>query len=128
MGPSDPRPAHGRARRRRIGPHRRTLTYSYRKARIGSTREARLAGTYPAKTPIPANNNVAPATVAGSFGRTPNNSLSTSLESHALNGSPIAIPAATIAKQSRSTIRTTVPRSAPSDMRMPISRVRCPTP
>ncbi len=46
----------------------RSAGYSYRKAVIGSTRAALLAGRYPASTAIAANIKAAPAIVAGSVG------------------------------------------------------------
>jgi len=62
--------------------------------------------------------------VIGSLGLTPYSCAVTSLASQPLRIRPMAIPAIAIPGAPRSAIHITVDRRAPSDIRIPISRVR----
>jgi hypothetical protein len=101
--------------------------YSLRRATIGSTPAARRAGITDASRAASASSSVATASITGSQGLTPNSWPVISLPAPIAAGMPIANPIPTYEKAPRSTIFTTLPRSAPNAMRTPISPVRCST-
>jgi hypothetical protein len=74
-----------------------------------------------------ANSAGAEANTIGSSGLTSYSVALRSFPSPAASGSPMAMPTAASTAPSRSIMRSTSARSAPSAMRRPISRVRCET-
>ncbi len=99
-------------------------SYSFRKATIGSILLALRAGTHVASTAANPRINATPPKVRGSVGRTPYNILVINCESSRAPATPTAAPATACSIPWRTTIRSTSARLAPSEMRMPISRVR----
>src|SRR5215211_3217680 len=77
--------------------------YSFRRATIGSTRTARLAGTRHAMTPMTSVTRIAAAKVIGSVGVVPHSSLRISRLVAKLTATPITRPTATICMPSLST-------------------------
>jgi putative ABC transport system permease protein len=101
-----------------------TNSYSYRNASIGSTRVARRAGRYPATSATTINSVAAAASAIGSCADRSNSCDCTTRLSAIASGRPTATPMTTISATSFSTSHMTELRSAPSAIRMPISRVR----
>src|SRR5262245_38790608 len=105
-----------------IGP-----AYSYRNAVIGSTRDARRAGTYAAVAADTTSTRVASPSVAGSPAVNPYNRPDTTRAAASASGRPTAIPAASITSVCRRINHRTDLAVAPSAIRIPISPVRCAT-
>src|SRR5258708_35945376 len=97
--------------------------YSYLRATIGSTLAALRAGSSAASAATTIISMDAIEMVAGSVGLTPNNNPEMSRDATSANGTPMAMPASTSNKLSRSTIPSMLARVAPSASRMPISLV-----
>ena len=84
---------------------------------------ARRAGLQQASTPVNASSAGTPTMVGGSYDETPQGWLPITRPSNSATASPMAIPAPTSFKPLRITIPSTLPRSAPRAVRMPISCV-----
>lgn len=98
--------------------------YSCRKATIGSIREARCAGATAATTAAPARIATAPISAAGSRGFTPKSSDSAYFDASKAAVTPTTMPPSPSRTTSDSTSHSTLARSAPSAIRIPISLVR----
>lgn len=98
--------------------------YSYRRATTGSTRVARRAGIQQAASATPINASVTATNVAGSEAFTPKSKLVIRRVSAKAAATPNTTPKKARRRPSLRTMRSTRPRSAPSAMRTPISRVR----
>src|SRR6185436_9794950 len=95
--------------------------YSQRKAIIGSTREALLAGRKPASEPTPTISSAASASVSESPAVRPKSMDESNRPAASDTHPPMATPTITSEKVSRSTALSTPPGCAPSAMRIPIS-------
>lgn len=104
-----------------------SLPYSCRNASLGSTRIAFLAGAVVASTITAANSPIAARYATGSSGRSPKISLRNADEIPAAPSMPPTNPIPTGRSIGVRTARTTCVPRAPSAIRTPISRVRCPT-
>ena len=104
--------------------HQRAAGHSWRSARIGSTLVARSAGIRLASTATTMRNSAAPTMLTGSAGRTWYSRGAISGAAARAMAIPTAIPDIASNKPRLMTIRSTPRGSAPSAMRMPISRVR----
>src|SRR6185436_7434976 len=98
-----------------------SVTYSHRKAAIGSTLRARRAGQNAASAATASIRQGPAASVNGSVGPTPNNLEENARVTATAAGSPTAIPANTSKRLSCSTSRSTPAGDAPSAKRIPIS-------
>ena len=98
--------------------------YSYLRAAIGSTRDARRAGRYAASSAAPSIAEAANKMVTGSAGVTPNSIASIRRAAGTSAAKPIANPATTSVTASRTIIPTTEEGVAPKAIRSPISAVR----
>jgi hypothetical protein len=87
----------------------------------GSIRDARRAGSQPAKAPTAASAIADPTSVAGSPGSRPYRSDATNVDAQTLMAAPTSTPRPTNPDTRASTICTTSAGAAPSAMRMPIS-------
>src|SRR4029079_17909117 len=105
---------------------RRTLRYSPLKASVGSTRAARRAGTYVARTAATVSAHPTPANVAGSAGLTSNRSVRIHWPAARSRPNPAASPTAVRTRPSRTKSQTTPDGDAPTASRTPISFVRWP--
>ncbi len=99
-------------------------THSWRSAIIGSTRDARRAGPKLATSAALSRMAAATASARGSFGFMSNRNDSMSRAEAMAVGTLIASPMTTSTQTSRNTIQMTLPRRAPSAIRIPISLVR----
>src|SRR5512140_1630505 len=104
-----------------------TRCYSARIASAGSTFAARSAGTEDASIATAASTRVTSTYVIGSVDFVLNSSARMSCVSAIAPTTPIPRPTATMVTPSLTTIRITRDGDAPSAIRMPISRDRCPT-
>src|SRR5262245_24585728 len=101
--------------------------YSARSARSGSTVLARRAGKYAAASATAASPMVTPPSTSGSRGATSWSMEVINRTTASVAPTPTSRPASTGA-DARATVSETTRRwLAPNAMRMPISRVRCPT-
>ena len=91
---------------------------------MGSTRDARRAGSHPAPRAAAPRAAAAMANMAGSAGETPYSKARVRPERLRATTVPISHPAANIPVASRNTSLTMLPRLAPNAMRTPISLVR----
>ncbi len=103
------------------------LSYSFRSASTGSSPAARRAGITAARNAASPNSTVAAVSIVGPHGRTPYSWPAIARPARIAAGIPSASPIAYLQEGPTSTIRTTLPRSAPNAMRTPISLVRCST-
>jgi hypothetical protein len=95
-----------------------------RSASIGSIREARRAGKYPASAATPVNITSIPANVTGSLDVTPNKSpLNVRASAHDAT-TPTTIPIAASPRVCNKIVLCSISADAPSAMRIPISCVR----
>ena len=97
--------------------------HSHRKADIGSTRDARRAGRYPATADAPLRTTVARTIDAGSIAERPNSRLETSLVSATAATKPPAVPIISRTNVSRIISHWTLPGLAPNANRIPTSAV-----
>lgn len=100
------------------------LTYSCGTALIGSIRDALRPGMYPATNAAPTSIPTADRSACGSLCIIPYKNDPANFEVTMAMPAPIASPTAANASTSRRIIRTTIPRCAPSAIRVPISLVR----
>src|SRR5215470_9498149 len=98
--------------------------YSDRNASVGFTDAARRAGRKLAASDANPSNTTTQTSVVGSHASTPNNRLRVRTDAPTEQTSPMASPAPVKRPASCITSLYTELRSAPSAMRMPISRVR----
>src|SRR5213078_4746285 len=100
---------------------------SCRRAAIGSSRAARLAGYTPAMTPTPAPSTTPTKIDQGATAAGTGVSAATALASPMPRTTPPAAPAVASVVASTRNCRRMSRRRAPSDLRIPISRVRSAT-
>src|SRR5580698_7212035 len=103
------------------------LRHSCRRAIIGSTPAARLAGNQHATSATPTSPTATTAIVTGSNGLTPKSSVCISRVSSNAAADPIATPSTANLTPCPTIIPSTSRSSAPRAMRIPISFVRCVT-
>src|ERR1043165_8314836 len=103
---------------------RRRLSYSYRKATIGSTLVARRAGKYDASRATARRMRATAPKVRGSVALTWNSMDGIKRIRMNAPTRPEMTPTMAVVMDWRSTSRSTLPALAPSAMRTPISRVR----
>ena len=111
---------------RQCGNHRQAVSYALSTA-LGSSRDARQAGSTQATAATRIIVAATPATVGTSVGRTPNNSAAISRFRAKAPASPRTTPIPARTSPSFITPASTLDRSAPSAMRIPISRRRSAT-
>ena len=100
------------------------VSVEYLGATMGSSREARCAGKYPANTAAATITSAAPAMVSGSFGLSPNSRVEIRRVASSAAITPSAIPTATRTRVSRRTMpRIPLQRHADADLaRAPCDR------
>src|ERR1700731_950783 len=106
---------------------RRTMIYSYRSETIGSTRDARRAGTYAANSATAPNIAGTAKNTIGSRALTPNNRVSSRRDKPQAAAMPMTTPASVRIAPCATTILLAWLAFAPKASRIPISCVRCPT-
>src|SRR5215467_15643814 len=98
-------------------------SYSYLRATIGSTLEARRAGSKAAAAPTKIIKEIDAATVVGSVAPIPKSIVDTRRVAASVTGTPMTMPIKIKSMLSFSTVPRTLVRVAPSASRIPISAV-----